>query len=78
MSRSCELFGEDIEDAALKILQRTRRMSLDAFVANDVLFDAVQGNEGVGAYRPTIQASPLASQRLPPDDLLRECGTRAA
>ena len=57
MPSSWELFGEDTEDAALKLLQRTRGMSLGALGANDVLFGAVLRN---------LQVIGEAVKRIPP------------
>ncbi len=44
MSRSWELFLQDIVDAANKIQRRTQGLTLEEFVANDVLYDAVVRN----------------------------------
>lgn len=44
MSRSWELFLQDMEEATRKILQRTRGLTLEAFKEDDVVYDAVVRN----------------------------------
>ena len=44
MSRSWKLFLQDIEEAALKVRQRTEGVTLPEFVSNELLYDAVVRN----------------------------------
>jgi len=44
VSRSWRLFLQDIEEAAAKIQRRTTGLSMEQFLANDLVYDAVVRN----------------------------------
>ena len=44
MSRSWDLFLQDMEEATLKILRRTRGLTFETFKGDDLLYDAVVRN----------------------------------
>jgi len=75
VSRSWQLFLEDIEEAALKVERRTRAVSFEQFVADDILYDAVVRNlEIVGEAAKGIPDDVRA--RAPSVDWRRVAGLR--